>query len=355
MKKITKRQITTVFLMLAVSLISVLMLAFPTDSSSAARDGLNIVLNVLVPSLFPFMAVSVFLTESGLSRYVFKIPSIVISKITGLNEYYCDLFLIGMVGGYPSASKNISVCVKNGEIDQKTAEILLCFCTNAGPSFLITAVGSRMFLNSDIGLILYLASLLSSLTLLAFYSHKIEKLPLLRVQNKSNYSQKLLGSVKSSCKSMSMIAALVVIFSVMTSFIEKYISISDAVNSLLIGFLEVTFGCIKATYDTTIINVLLASAICGFGGICVILQIKSIVSEYNIPIKKFIVSRILNAILNLTYTYLLLSVFPIRLNQTFISNTQSAVPEILTSPIPALMLLMCCVCLPMCISKRKKL
>lgn len=355
MIKQNKRRATTIIFGLVIFLLGVLMLAFPVDSSQAAKYGLNICLNVLIPSLFPFMVISVILTESGLSRYIFYIPSLILSKLSGLNEHYCNLFFIGMIGGYPSAAKNISICVNNGSIDPKTAETLLCFCTNSGPAFLITAVGSRMCLSSKIGIILFVSSFLSNVILLFFYSVKIKLPHKMTKLSKLNLSQSIVNSTKSCCESMGMISALVVIFSVLVSFIDKYFHFSQVLKTTFKGILEVTSGCITASHNSSIGAIVTISAMCGFGGICVILQIMSIVSPFKISIKKFVISRIFSAVLNMLFTSILLSIFPVQINQTFISNTSSVNTATLTAPLASVMLLLCCVCLPMCISKKKKI
>jgi len=332
-----------------------LILSMPNKSTVAVRESIITCLNILIPSLFPFMVISVFLTECNLIRCVFKVPSTLLSKISGINKKFCDLFFVGMIGGYPSAAKSISVMVKNNEINRKDASILLCFCTNAGPSFFITAVGCRMFLSIEIGLILYFSSILSSLSMLLFYSAKIKNYTQIEQQKTTkNYSDIFVKSVISSCNTMTVICAFVIIFSVFLSFTESFLNSVPFVKSIVFGVLEVTRGCISASYNFSLLNVLLASGICAFGGICVIFQIKSICSEQSISIKPFIRSRLANIGFNLLYTLLLLFAIPINVKQTFISNSQSATANILTSPLPALMLILLCASFPLCLSVRKK-
>lgn len=355
MKKQLSNKIYNLIFIASIILAGIFILCLPKESTHAVRESTLTCLNILIPSLFPFMVISVFLTKSNLTRFVFALPSALISKLSGLDRRLCDIFFIGMIGGYPAAAKNISILVKNSQINQKDAAILLCFCTNAGPSFLITAVGCRMFLSTEIGLILYISSLLSSISLLLLYSNKIKFTPLKDGQNrKVNYCESFIESVKTSCDTMTLICALVIIFSVFLSFGGNILDSVPLIKSIIFGTLEVTQGCILASYDLSLANILLASAICAFGGLCVIFQIKAICSEEKISVKPFIISRLINITFNLFYTFLLLFVIPINIKQTFMSNVQSAVSSVLTSPLPMLMLILCCVSLPISLSERKK-
>lgn len=355
MRKIKRNQVFNTLFVVFIILAGVLILSLPEKSSKAVRDSTITCLNILIPSLFPFLFISVFLTECNLTKYVFSIPSTIVSKFSGLNKKYCDIFFIGMIGGYPAAAKSISIMVKNRELDRADASVLLCFCTNAGPSFLITAVGCRMFLSSEIGLILYISSLLSSLSMLLIYSSKIKKRAKNTPKNlKPNYCDSFVKSVKASCNTMTIICAFVIIFSVFISFVEDLLDSVPFIKSIVFGALEVTQGCISASYNFSLVNILLASAICAFGGLCVIFQIKAICSEQKISVKPFIISRLINIAFNLFYTFLLLFAIPINVKQTFISNAQSAVSSVLTSPLPMLMLILCCVSLPISLSERKK-
>ena len=70
--------------------------------------------------------------------------------------------LSALIGGYPSAAKCINDLVLESALDRKTASKMLCYCVNAGPPFLISAVGTMGFGSFGIGLLLFVAQFLSS-------------------------------------------------------------------------------------------------------------------------------------------------------------------------------------------------
>ena len=352
LKSRQKRLIISFFLVIA----SVLLIIFPKKTSFGAYIGLINCLEVIVPSLFPFMVVTVFFTESGYHERIFSLPATLISKATGLSRQVCSLFFISMLGGYQCAAKSISIMCRKNIISDETASVLLCFCTNAGPAFLISAVGCGMFLSSSIGVVLFISSILSSVTLMAFYASKLKDNDIFyNTKNKENLSVCFVSSVKEACKTTSVMCAFIVFFSVIIYLIPDFPESLYSLKCLIYGFLEVTSGASAASIEISLAAVLAVSAICGWGGLCVIFQIHAICSDCKIKILPFIISRLLHALLSAFYTFLLLLTIPIEVKQTFISNTSAALPSIISAPLPALMLLICCATFPIYLTRQKKL
>lgn len=346
------RLIISIFLVVA----SAILIIFPKKAAFGAYIGIVNCLEIIIPSLFPFMVVTIFLTESGYHERIFSIPSIVLSKITGIAPQFCSLFFIGMIGGYQSAAKSISLLCKKNAISPQNASILLCFCTNAGPAFLISAVGSGMFLSNSIGAILFISSVLSSFTLMIFYTSKLKSSSVTMITKKSKrLSVCFVDSVKESCKTTSVMCAFIVLFSVVIYLLPDFPESLYSLKCLIFGLLEVTSGVAAASTEISLLSILAASAICGFGGLCIISQIIAICSEAKIKIFPFIISRILHALLSAFYTFLLLLTIPIDVKQTFINNSASALPSIISAPLPALMLLICCTTFPIYLTRQKKL
>ncbi len=332
-----------------------MLILFPEIAADGAYSGIVSSLEVLIPSLFPFMVLTLFLTESSLYKKLLKIPSVLLSKIAGIHEKYCGIFFLGMIGGYPSAAKNISILCKKGEISKQNAEILLCFCTNAGPSFLISAVGYKMFLSGSIGAILFISSILSSFTLIFIYKNKLKVENQIRTaQSKASLSSNLVSAVLNSCRAILMVCSFVILFSVFLSFVPNFQEHNSTIQAIFFGIFEVTSATSYAASNISLLNVLIASAVCGFGGLCVIIQITSICSEANLSVKRFILSRFLNSFFNTLYTLLLLIMIPINVTETYINNSVSAAADVFSAPLPALMLLLSCVAFPICVTKRKK-
>ena len=338
----------------ALVLVSILLIVFPKKSAFGAYFGIVNCLEIIVPSLFPFMVVTIFLTESGYYKQIFSIPSALLSKITGVDKNLCSLFFLGLIGGYQSAAKSVTILCKNNVILPECASILLCFCTNAGPAFLISAVGTGMYLSSSVGVILFIASIMSSFSLMLFYAPKLNK-----INDLTNYKINkglvscFVNSVKEACKTITFMSSFIVLFSVAIYMVPEFSENFYYLKSLLYGLLEVTSGVRASSAEISLTSILATAAICAFGGFCIILQIAAICSEANIKIFPFIFSRIIHTILSVLYTFLLLLTIPIEIKETFVSNASTAMPSVYSAPLPALMLLICCITFPIYLTRQK--
>lgn len=332
---------------------AMLLILYPQKTASGATKGIELCLNILIPSLFPFLVFTCFLSITKIGEKLFYYPSKVLSKILKVDILSCTIFFLSIIGGYPSAAKTISIYTKNKVITTKKAEKLLCSCTNAGPAFLISAIGLKMFLSSDIGLILYLSSVLSSLTLFCFYKYKsIDKKNC--INNSINLSDSIIKSVKESTISITSICSFVIIFSSFFSHLSNITNL-DFLNAFLQGIFEVTSGVSIAANKDNFVNIILVSVLTGFGGLCIYFQIKSICSDASISTKKFLVSRLFSALLNGLFTSVLLLIIPIKSTETFVNNSDKAIYSVLNTPLPAIMLLLCCICFPLCLKNIKKI
>ena len=81
------------------------LMAYPQESMEAARDGLSLCANVIVPSLFPFFALAALVVELGLSRYLGKLLEGVMAPLFRVNGACASALALGFVGGYPVGAR----------------------------------------------------------------------------------------------------------------------------------------------------------------------------------------------------------------------------------------------------------
>lgn len=138
-----------------IALLAVGLLADAAAVSEGVRRGLEVCGGVLIPSLFPFMALSGFLSITEYGRILSAPLRAVTTRIYKLPGDLGVIVLLSMIGGYPVGAKMIAGLLERGRIDRETASRMLCFCVNSGPSFLISAVGVGMFRDRSAGVILF--------------------------------------------------------------------------------------------------------------------------------------------------------------------------------------------------------
>ena len=271
-----------------ISLMIILILK-PENISSGIYDGIMICFNILIPSLFPFTVLSVFIINLGILEKFNKRPVL----------FSCAIFFTSLIGGYPIGAKIIETANKNKVLNNHDADTLLYFCINGGPAFIITAIGKMILNLENIGLYLFSAHFLAAATLFIFNIKKVQKIKIsANTKNQKSLSTKLVESVATASFSMLNICSYVILFSGAVKSIN---------SNLIIGLLEVSNGVLRNN------NLYVISFILGFSGFCIILQIISIGKEFISSVFKLIFYRILHGCFSVLYLKLILIIFPIKL------------------------------------------
>lgn len=289
--------------------IAVLGLGLLTKSpvvSQGVRDGLEVCGGVLIPSLFPFMVLCSFLSQTKYARILSMPLSPVTTRIFKLPAECGVIVLLSLIGGYPVGAKMISGLLEQGRIDKATAERMLCFCVNSGPSFLITAVGAGLLFNKTAGIVLFAVQTITTLIIGWIVSIHIKR-PISKQTLKvyGNPAESIVSAVTGATTSMLAMCSFAVLFSGLlalfkSSGIVQTISgvfqmNSNVINAVLSGVMEVTSGSIAAADIGGRGGFALISAIVSFSGLSVIFQIASCFSNAKINLRPFILSRCVHA------------------------------------------------------------
>ena len=138
------------------------MLAMILDSRTAlqgASQGVELCLTAVIPSLLPFLCLSMALTQRLFSK---RLPLFgVIGRLFGIPKGAEILLLPALLGGYPAGAACIAQAANRGALQKRDAEILLGFCSLPGPAFLFGLV-ARQFSNGWAGAALWALVLLSA-------------------------------------------------------------------------------------------------------------------------------------------------------------------------------------------------
>lgn len=257
--------------------ISVLIL----DSKTAfqgALEGLEICLRTVIPALFPFLFLCIFLTPilSG-AKIKFLRP---MGKLCGIPAGAEQLLLLGFLGGYPIGAQAISSAWKGGSLTKISAHRMLGFCSNAGPSFLF-GMGAALFSKSSVAWVLWLIHIISALITGALIPRKQEADFNISITQPIT----LVLALERSIKAMANICGWVLLFRVLLTFLERWCFwlFHDNIRILLIGLIELSNGCIEiGSIYAEGGRFVWMSVILGFGGICVLAQTLSATKDLGI-------------------------------------------------------------------------
>ena len=324
-----------------ISLIIVGIIVFPSQSLSAAKSGLSIWTNVLIPSLLPFMIFSNLIVEF---KFV-DIIGIIINPITkfvfNVSGKGSLIFAISTVCGYPIGAKLASDLRLKSEISKNEAQRLISFCSTSGPLFIIGAVATGMFNNPNLGYLMIIAHYLGSISVgLVFRNVGKDVISNSEISIKKNilntintYSSNVLSlfgnAVYAGINTILMVGGYVIIFSVIYEVLKLFDIISflsyllhipfsllglslEFCDAFISGLFEITIGCSKISQLSNISQmnqIIFCSFLIGFSGFSILAQCSNFIVKTDLNIKLYFVSKLLHGFFASLFTWLLYNNF----------------------------------------------
>ena len=109
---------------------------------------LNIWVNTLIPSMFPFFVISDVLINYNITKYIPKFIINIFSKIFNINKECVTIFFLSLISGFPSSARNIKNYYEKKLITLEEANHILLFTHFSNPVFILTTV-AIFFLNNE--------------------------------------------------------------------------------------------------------------------------------------------------------------------------------------------------------------
>lgn len=311
---------------------TLLLLLNPMGALSAAKDALALCANAVIPSLFPFFVCSGMLVELNVANTLGRFLAPVMRPVFRLGGGSGLAMIMGLISGYPVGAKTTVDLVNASVCSRSEGEKLLAFCNNSGPLFILGAVGSGMLGRPDIGVVLYLAHILSALTV-ALLLRRVpceihsRRMPARRVPEKS-FGEILSNAIQNGAQLVFGICGYVILFAILLASLEQFGVIRliasfgvdpSLARAFVFGFFEPTSGCMSASQAIQGQPVLLAcilAAVIGWSGISIHLQVLGIIRAASLSPKYYFLGKLLMTLIAPLYTLLLFSFTPAA-KQTF--------------------------------------
>lgn len=325
-------------------LFTICLVIFSKSNLTAAKNGLVLWANNVVPSLLPFFIATELLGYTNVVNKLGKLLNPIMRPIFNVPGVGSYALLMGIISGYPTGAKIVCNLKEQGLLTDVESERLLAFTNNSGPLFILGTVGVSLFGNTLIGFLLLLTHILACISvgiLFRFWKkNKNSNFSNLKINinnnkqlvNFSNLGEVLGKSITSSISTIVMIGGFVVLFSVVLSILKnsniiellahiifpffRLFGIQDFnfCTSFISGFLELTNGVMSISTipcKNISINIILTSFLLGFAGISILLQVYSIIAKSDISIKPYIVGKLLHGLFAALYTFLFITYCPI--------------------------------------------
>lgn len=269
------------------------MMALILDGKTAlagAAEGVQLCVQAIVPSLFPFFFLTGLLTASLLGEHL--TPLLPLGKWLGFPPGAESLLICAFLGGYPSGAQTVAQAWKNGYLSKASAVHLLRFCNNAGPSFIFGML-LHIFPDRKSIWILWGIQMLSAFLVGSLFSVPPGQ-TVRMVPKRVFFSQALNSAIRGTV----LVCGWVILFRILMTFLDRWFlwRASPWLRILTLGLLEITNGCLwlDQLADPRLRFLLCSGMLC-FGGLCVTMQ--TICVTDGLPIRPYLEGKLTQSIL----------------------------------------------------------
>lgn len=295
----------------------ILLVKNASDAILYAKDAINICLEMIIPSLFPFFICSGILIYSGFCELLAKAFQFCMYPLFRVSPAGSSAFILGIVSGYPLGAITAGELYESSYLSKSEAERLLAFCNNSGPLFILGSVGIAVYANIRCGIALYISHILAALTvgiLFRFYARSKHSSPPTRMTTPDRSVGEIFDiALQNAIRNILTVCGAVLFFSVAGRLILDLAPLNGYAEALLSGFLEFVTGTVKISMlDTsTARKLILTAVVVGFAGLSVHAQVMAVIAKYRLSLVPYIAGKALHGLLAGLYMLIYLKLYPI--------------------------------------------
>lgn len=283
----------------------VLVLVYGGECVRYSSQALSIWFERLIPSMFVSLVLFRLLYKQGILS---SLCPTWLARSFRLSKDGMALVLSSMFLGFPNGSMLIDEAYANGSLDETSAKKLFLLCCFPAPGFVILSVGATIFHQVSIGFTLYVAQILAMLLPLwiipSSYTASISTTP-----SSHSFMQDLTQSIKESGIALFMMGGYLMMFMSITGIVFSFFPSSISYPLRILSEFSSGLFLLQNLPLSYITSLLCSCGLLGFGGFCVHLQIYSMTHHIHVPYPRFLVFRILQAMLSILFFCLLSYLF----------------------------------------------
>ncbi len=252
-----------------------MMLIIILDGKTAlygASVGIELCMRTVIPALFPFFILSGIIGNALIGQKInFLRP---IGKHCKIPQGAESILIFGFLAGYPVGAQLVAQAYRDGKLSEATAKRMICFCNNAGPSFIFGLV-STMFTEISTAWVLWGIHIISGL--LVGYILPTGQMTSCSLRKKE--APTLPKAMEKAIKTIASVCGWVVIFRILLEFCNRWFlwRLPVAFQVLFSGLLELSNGCVRLSeIPSEGLRFVLTGALLSAGGLCVTMQTVSV-------------------------------------------------------------------------------
>jgi len=288
----------------------------PVEMIMAAREGLLLWFNQVLPSLLPFVVGVNLLAGLGFIRFLGVLAAPLMIPLFNVPGAGAFAVLTGLSSGYPMGAKTVADLRKTRQIRHQEAQRLIAFSNNAGPLFIVGFVGTGLFGSTRIGYLLLASHIAAAFIIGVIYrffgekssatggglSRAFKAFHNYRQNEYEGFGSVFGSSVKNAMEAMVLIGGFIIVFSVLIKTIETsgLFSIFGNFAGLVAGIIEVANGTriLAQVGSDNPVAVILAAAVVSFGGLSVHSQTAHFLRGTDIKFAPYLFAKVLQAVIS---------------------------------------------------------
>lgn len=341
-----KRRNTTIPITILIVAIIALLIINPSRYIQSAYNGIILFGTSVLPALFPFFFFSKILTSIGTANMLscfMRSPIRLIYRTPPSSSY---ILIMSLISGYPIGASLTAIYHEQGYITSAEARSITSFCSTSGSLFIVGTVAVQMFHNKTFGYIIlgahYFGALVNGLFFRAKLVNNARKFKLKRFRANGSESscskdnckcqslsecmrsfappvnQKVNDSIISDAISNSVTSILIVggyiaIFSIiidvcydikLIAVLVKFLGFmqipEDIGETIVVGLIEITRGCLSASTLTysPIIVLPITCAMISFGGTAIAMQSITFLSKCEVSLGQYLLRKITQSLIS---------------------------------------------------------
>ncbi len=283
-----------------------------TSIVSTISFSMEIWKNNIFPTLFPFFILSDLLINYGFIEIVSKYFS-PLMKLFKIKSECAFIFVLSIFSGFPSNSKYTKELYDKGLINEYEATKVLLFTHFSNPLFILGTL--TLFLNKRLALVILICHYLGNIIVGIIFRNYHPSLNSNKINNKKELNNKsfieiLTNSITKTIDTLLLLLGIITTFLVITTIIDSNLDLPNIIQYILNGIIEMTQGLKYVSMLNININLkaVISTFFLSFGGICIHVQVKSILKGTNIKYLPYLFARIIHGVVSsllvLIITYL---------------------------------------------------
>ena len=282
------------------------LLFHPKEALTGVKNGLGLWLNIMIPTLLPFLILTGALLKTGNIRKLLKPSAFFWKTFFGLSPAGAYVLILGLLCGYPMGAKLAHDLYIDQQISRREGEYLLTFSCNASPAFIISYLSGILLKNKISAVQMILTFLAADLFCMLFFrfvvyrGHTVDSVCVNKIK-KETYQQDSIGvildvSIMDGFETITRLGGCILLFSLILASISFYWPFHAQSCMLFTAPLELTTG-LKQIAGAPLpwkSRYLASMLLTSFGGFCVMAQTKSVL-ENSLSLIPYAISKCLNA------------------------------------------------------------